>query len=156
MSEQRFWDGGKSIRLSIAVTCVALLGAVGIAPVLIPLLRIIRFPGASSGDAIVFLTAGPLYVCLGWGIATLIVLLRLLNDIRKSEVFTLANVHRLRLISYFGFAIMATCIVGAIIAALPIFIFLALVAGFLALIMRVVKNVIDSARLLKEDADFTI
>ncbi|MCL2785471.1 MAG: DUF2975 domain-containing protein [Propionibacteriaceae bacterium] len=157
MVKHRFWDSRKSILLSIIVTWTALVLAVAMIPALIPLLRSIRFPGANGTDRFVLLTAYPLFICLGCGIATLIILLGLLSDIRKGEIFTLNNVRRLRLISYFGFAIMVACIIGAFIAIpFPLFIFLAMVAGFLALLMRVVKNVIDSARLLKEDADFTI
>jgi len=86
-----------------------------------------------------------------------VVLLRLLHSIQKGEVFTADNVRRLRLISYSGFAIALSCIVGAIITPTHLsFIILAAIASFLGLLMRVIKNVIDAARLLKEDADFTI
>ena len=131
--------------------------SVACVPFLIPILKLVRVPGTIFDDEFVIRAAGPLYACLGFGIAALIVLLRLLGDIRREKVFTVSNVNRLRLISYCGFAIMVSCIVGAVIASpRPVFVFLALVAGFLGLIMRVVKNVIDAARLLKEDADFTI
>jgi len=134
-----------------------LAASVACVPFLIPILKLVRVPGTIFDDEFVIRAAGPLYACLGFGIAALIVLLRLLGDIRREKVFTVSNVNRLRLISYCGFAIMVSCIVGAVIASpRPVFVFLALVAGFLGLIMRVVKNVIDAARLLKEDADFTI
>ena len=157
MSEHRVWDSRKSTTLTIVVAWVALAGAIACAPFLVPLLKMVRVPGTIFDDSFVVRAAGPLYACLAFGIAALVVLLRLLGDIRKEQVFTVANVRRLRLISYCGFAIMVSCGVGAVVASpRPIFIFLALVAGFLGLIMRVVKNVVDAARLLKEDADFTI
>jgi len=157
MPEQRFWDATKSATLSIVVTWVSLVLSVLAIPFLIPVLKMVRVPGTALDDTFVVRAAGPLYACLAFGIAAVVILLRLLLDIRRSEVFTAANVRRLRLISYCGFGIMLACLVGAVLTApRPIFVFLALVAGFLSLLMRVIKNVIDAARLLKEDADYTI
>jgi len=157
MSEHRFWDSTKSATLSIIVTWAGLVLAVLCIPLLVPILKMVRVPGTALDETFVLRAMGPLYVCLAFGIAALIILLRLLLDIRRSDVFTAANVRRLRLISYCGFGIMLACLVGAVVTVpRPIFIFLALVAGFLGLLMRVIKNVIDAARLLKEDADYTI
>ena len=136
------------IGLVLGVVCI---------PMLIPLLKMVRVDGTIFDNTFVKNAAAPLYGCLAFGIAALVILLRLLGDILRGEVFTLTNVRRLRLISYCGFAIMVSCGAGAVLAApRPFFIFLGLVAGFLGLLMRVIKNVIDAARLLKEDADFTI
>ena len=157
MNEHRFWNTYRSVTLSMVVAWVGLVMAVGCVPMLFPILKMIRVPGTIFDDSFVLRAVGPLYACLGCGIFALIVLLRLLGDIRRGEVFTSANVRRLRLISYCGFAIMLACVTGALIGVpRPFFIFLAMVAGFLGLLMRVIKNVIDAARLLKEDADFTI
>ncbi|MCL2783802.1 MAG: DUF2975 domain-containing protein [Propionibacteriaceae bacterium] len=157
MSERHFWDATKSVTLSIVVTWVGLALAVACLPMLVPILKSIRVAGTVFDSSFVAHAVGPLYACLAIGIAALIILLRLLGDIRRGDVFTAANVRRLRLISYCGFAIMVACAVGGAIAVpRPIFILLGLIAGFLGLLMRVIKNVIDAARLLKEDADFTI
>jgi len=157
MSEHQTWDSKKSTTLTMVVAWIALASSVVCIPFLIPILKLVRVPGTIFNDEFVVHAAGPLYACLAFGIAALVILLRLLGDIRNEQVFTSRNVTSLRLISYCGFAIMLSCVVGAIIASpRPVFIFLALVAGFLGLIMRVIKNVIDAARLLKEDADFTI
>ena len=157
MSDHQHWDVTTSATLSLVVSWIALILGVACVPLLIPILRAVRIPGTIFDDRFVARAAGPLYLCLAFGIAALVVLIRLLSDIRRREVFTLVNVRRLRLISYCGFAIMAACAVGAIVASpRPIFVFLALVAGFLGLIMRIVKNVIDAARELKEDSDYTI
>ena len=151
------WDAKKSTSLSIGVAGLALVMALACLPLLIPLLKQVRVPGTVFDDAFVGRAAGPLYACLLFGIVALVILLRLLIEIRRGEVFTVGNVRRLRLISYCGFAIMLACLLGAIVAApRPVFFFLATIAGFLGLLMRVIKNVIDAARLLKEDADYTI
>ncbi len=157
MEEQRFWDARKSTTLTIVVAWIGLVGAVAAIPALVPVLKMIRVEGTIFDDAFVQRATFPLYGCLFAGIAAMIILLRLLGDIRRGEVFTSDNVRRLRIISYCGFVIMAVCLVGAIITQpRPFFILLGLIAGFLGLVMRVVKNVIDAARLLKEDADYTI
>jgi len=172
MPERHFWNARKSTTLSIVVTCLALALAVTCIPFLLPLIRLttpsspgpgptdysrsVEYPG-SYGPVDPVSLAIPLYACLLWGIVALIILLTLLRDIRRDEVFTLNNVRRLRLISYCGFLIMATCIVAVFTAPMPVlFAIIAALAGFLGLLMRVIKNVIDAARLLKEDADYTI
>ena len=157
MTKKPLWDARKSTTLSIAMAWVALAGGVASLGFVVPLLRAIRFASTVFDDAFVARAAGPAFACLIFGIVADIVLLRLLSDIRRGEVFTLANVRRLRVISYCGFAIALACAIGAVITMpRPAFIALGLVAGFLGLLMRVIKNVIDAARLLKEDADYTI
>jgi len=157
MTDQRFWNIRRSTTLTLVVTWVGLVLGIACIPALIPILRVTEISDALPDTDSVVRYASPLYVCLGFGIVALVILLRLLGDIRRSEVFTLANVRRLRLISYCGFAIAGAGIVGAFVAIpRPFFVFLAIIAGFLGLLMRVIKNVIDAARLLKEDADFTI
>jgi len=156
MTEQPFWSARRSTTLSIVVAWVALVLGVAAIPLLVPLLTMADV-GAIFGHSFVARAAAPLYICLACGIIAVIIVLRLLGDIRRGEVFTVANVRRLRLISYCGFVIFLACVVGAIVTR-PwlIFIALGLVAAFLGLLMRVIKNVVDAARLLKEDADFTI
>ncbi len=157
MEEQPFWDARKSVTLTMVVAWVGLAGAVAAIPALLPALNLLKVAGTIFDDEFVAHAAVPLYGCLAVGIVAMVILLRLLGDIRRGEVFTAANVRRLRLISYCGFAIMAVCVAGAFhTQPWPFFAILGLIAGFLALVMRVVKNVIDAARLLKEDADYTI
>jgi hypothetical protein len=142
------------VTLSIVVAWIALVGAVACLPLVIPLLDAIT--GGVDQDGI-RAAIGPSYACLVFGITAVVILLLVLYDIRRGKVFTVATVTRLRLISYCGFAILLACVAGAIVAqGRAIFILLAVVAGFLGLLMRVIKNVIDAARLLQEDSDSTI
>jgi len=152
-----FWDARKSATLSLVVTWIGLVFAVAAVPFLAPVLRSGLFTSTGVIGAALTHSLGPIYACLAFGIAALIILIRLLGSIRRGDVFTVTNVQSLRLISYCGFAIMLACVVGAVIAPMHTFFALvALVAGFLGLLMRVIKNVIEAARLLKEDADYTI
>ena len=79
---------------------------------------------------------------------------RLLGNLRKAQVFVPENVALLRHVSW-------CCAAGALVALggslfyLP-FLFVALAAGFMALIVRVVKNVFQQATEMKSELDLTI
>ena len=94
-------------------------------------------------------SAGP-----GWKTRPLWLLWRLLDNIRAGRVFIPQNVQLLRRISW-------GCIAGALICLASglyyvLFFVIAACAAFMALIVRVVKNVFQQAVLLQEDADYTI
>lgn len=81
-------------------------------------------------------------------------LFTLLRRIGKGEVFISKNVESLRFISWF-------CFIGAIISFVSVlyylpWIFVAVAAAFVGLIVRIVKNVFAKAVSLQDDADFTI
>ena len=153
----RKWNTQKSTNLSIACTWVAMVLAVG-AAVALPFLPRLGHVGSLPVPGIIIRRELPtMYLCIASGLFALILLLQVLYSIRDGAVFTTGNVGRLRLISYCGFAIAVAALVtgliyGDFLGWGPI----GLVAGFLGLIMRVVKNVIDAARVLKEDSDYTI
>jgi len=153
----KHWDAAKSTRASIVCTWIAIAGAVAVA-VILPFLPSVTQSGPVRVDSDWIRSAlPPIYLCLAAGLIALVLLLRLLYGISHDQVFTLDNVKRLRLISYCGFAIALICLLaGILIHALIAWTLIALVAAFLGLIMRVIKNVIDAARLLKEDSDYTI
>ena len=79
---------------------------------------------------------------------------RLLNNIRRGEVFVSANVRCMRLVSW--------CCAGAALVSLfsaayylP-FAFVAVAAGFMCLIVRIVKNAFHQAIAMKDELDFTV
>lgn len=78
----------------------------------------------------------------------------LLFEIRKEQVFTAANVARLRVLSWCCLAAGAICL--ASVLYYPPFLALAAAGAFMALILRVVKNVFEQAVALKAENDFTI
>ncbi len=165
MKREIWWTARKSTTLSIVVTWVALVAAVACLPLLASIVWRVEifslFVGAALGDEPssnkLWLLVVALYVCLAAGIVALILLLRLLIDIRGEKVFTSRNVSRLKSISYCGFVIAVVSVV--IVAIQPyklVFGLMAAAAAFLGLLMRVIKNVIDTARELKEESDYTI
>lgn len=84
----------------------------------------------------------------------LISLYTVLRRIGKGEVFISKNVESLRFISWY-------CFIGAVISFVSVlyylpWIFVAVAAAFVGLIVRIVKNVFARAVSLQDDADFTI
>lgn len=87
-------------------------------------------------------------------VAALVCLYRLLVNISNEEIFVKSNVRFLRWISW-------ACYLAALISLLSAcyylpFLMLAAGAGFMGLILRVVKNVFAEAVYIKEENDFTI
>ncbi|MBQ8647308.1 MAG: DUF2975 domain-containing protein [Oscillospiraceae bacterium] len=79
---------------------------------------------------------------------------QLLKNIAAGQVFTPENVRALRIISWCFVTAGALCFVSAF-HYLPWGIFAA-ACGFMALLMRVVKNCFEQAVLMKDELDFTV
>ena len=94
------------------------------------------------------------YVCLAVGAVILYLLDRLLHNIQKEDIFISRNVEYLRGISWACFALCIPCLVITIFCRT--FFFILLAAGFMGLILRVVKNVIEEAVVIKEENDYTV
>lgn len=78
----------------------------------------------------------------------------LLRSIKRGEVFSAANVRRMRGMSWCCMGAAAICLASALYY-LP-FLFIALAAGFTGLIVRVVKNVFQQAIAMKDELDLTV
>ena len=79
---------------------------------------------------------------------------RLLDNIRRGEVFVDANVRHMRVISWCCAWAAGICLASAGYY-LP-FGFVAIAAGFMALIVRIVKNAFQQAIAMKDELDLTI
>ena len=94
------------------------------------------------------------YSCAAVGIFILLVLDKLVNNIRKGNVFTDENVKFLRILSY------ACLVISVITLIFAAFRFLACIITFsslfFALILRVIKNCFEEAVRLREENDYTI
>ena len=148
------WNNGRSIVLSkICVILFALiLLAVGI------FAYKIIIPIAYKPFDTIFGTVSPFLLTAYTGLipafSLLALLYTLLHRIGKGQVFVPQNVKSLRLISW-------CCFFGAFLSLASTFyyfmwIFVAVAAAFMGLIVRIVKNVFAKAVELQEDADFTI
>jgi hypothetical protein len=81
-------------------------------------------------------------------------LFKLLRRIEAGQVFTDENVELLRRISW-------SCFAGAVVALISVFyytpwVFVAIAAAFMGLIVRVVRNVVAQAVELKNEADYIV
>lgn len=147
------WSRDNSIVLSkvfiLAFAGMAILSAVWLPAALD---GIVRRRGWDMEERVYFLTSFyslmvPAAIALGY-------LYRLLVNIGRDEVFVDANVRCLRRISWACHLAAAICLVS-VFYYLP-FVMLAAAAGFMGLILRVVKNVFAEAVSIKQEHDFTI
>lgn len=95
-----------------------------------------------------------LYAALVPGFVAVVALLRLLQSVRRDEVFTDGAVGNLRLLSYCCFA--EAVLFLALAWFFEFSVCVAFGALFMGVILRVVKNVIERAVALKTENDFTI
>ena len=149
------WSSKNSIRLSRL--CVVLFGAAAVsilasAPWLIrDFVQFSRVPLENQAGNLMLAT---LYI---GGVPALYILWqlwRLLENIQSGRVFIPRNVQLLRRISWGCAAGAAICLVSGFYY-LPFFV-VAACGAFMALIVRVVKNVFKQAVQMQDDADYTI
>ncbi len=95
------------------------------------------------------------YLCSAAGWAALWNLWRLLKNIRNSQVFVTENVALMRAVSWCCFAVGIICAAGTVIVY-PLLLLVALAAGFMGLIVRIVKNAFEQAISMKDELDFTV
>lgn len=95
-----------------------------------------------------------LYLCLALAIFLLYCLDRLLTNIQKDLVFMDENTTYLRNISWLCMGVGVITLCASI--GYPPFLLVSFAFAFIALIVRVVKNVIAQAIVLKEESDYTI
>ena len=148
------WDHQKSIKLSKfgVVLFVALIfaGAVS-APWVVKYVVSISSANLAGKELFFYLT---LYGGCIPALVMLYDLYKLLQRIDQGDIFIPENVTRLRRISW-------CCLLGGALCLISMAYYLpfgvvAFAAAFVGMIVRVVKNVMAEAVVLKEEADFTI
>ena len=142
-----------SITLSLICCGIGFLGLIGLAvflPVGLPKGNGGPYDGQFIGQMLPmsYLMLVPVTVANGF-------LMKLLLLVKKHLVFTDKAVSCLRTISWCCFLEAGLCVLSAILY-FRIHLALFFVAGFLGLVLRVVKNVIEEAVALKAENDFTI
>ncbi len=151
------WTSNKSINLSLAL-CVILILAIILAGILAPV-YLDEFFGFFDDDmtenstkSIAFLSC--FYPSAIIGIVALFSLMKMLKRIKREDPFCRSNVNSLRIISLCFFIVALITFIGCFFY--KTFIFVSASTGFLGLILRVVKNVIQTAVELREESDLTI
>lgn len=161
--ETTFWTKAKSVTLSLVCTRI-LIGVIIVVAIILPYITagewygtyekagILEMDMSSEQRAALLICA---YISFVWAMIALIMLGRLLGNIRKEQIFIPANVKCLRIISWCCFAIAIVMLCGWPYIS-TVLVFIAAAAAFFGLLMRVVKNVIDAACAIKNENDFTI
>ena len=147
------WTKDKSITLSRA--CVVIF-AVLLAAMDVGCFWVVKWFGSlhhMTGQTEIGLMV-TVYLCSVFGWLLLWRLWALLDNLRKSQVFTAENVTHLRQVSWYCVWVALICLVSSICYA-P-FLFVSVAAGFMALIVRIVKNVFQQAISMKSELDLTI
>jgi len=154
LEDDSMWNGKKSISLS--KLCVLIFMAMLIVTTLSAPWLVQRFLVFSRADLIgteVFFLS-TIYSGSAPAAVLLFCLYRLLHRIEIEQVFITVNVECLRRVSW-------SCFAGAIICFVSVsyyfpWIFVAVAAAFMGLIVRVVKNIVAQAVELKNESDFTV
>jgi len=145
----------KSVQLSLICTKIVILLII-VCAVIMPktIDRYIHYAMIPMEISNLYPLMAILYLCAIPAMAALICLHKLLGNIKKEEVFIMANVKLLRVISWCCFA---TALL--LVFAVKYYLLLGLVGitfAFLGLVLRVVKNVIEEAVHIKAENELTI
>ncbi len=151
------WDDHKSITLTRYVVALAILGSAVMTvcgPWLVRWLMTTHHLN-QEGPAVevVLLVLG--YLCAALAFWMLYNLYRFLGRLEQGEVFVPQTVLALRRISWCCTWAAVLCLPVGIWIYLP-FAFLAVAAGFMALLVRVLKNAFAQAVRMKDELDYTI
>jgi hypothetical protein len=146
------WTAKKSLTLTRILTLVTLVLA-GAALFCIPVMTE-WYDAVSGHEPIRMMLTVCLYLSAFLGIAALLGLLKMLDNIAQQQVFVEQNAFCLRLIAWCCFAVTAIWIVLAL--RRPLALFVAFIAAFAGLVVRVVKNLLEMGTTLREENDYTI
>ncbi|MDO4608646.1 MAG: DUF2975 domain-containing protein [Clostridia bacterium] len=154
------WNSKKSVNLSIVVCFifVAILTAgLFLGPWAVELwFRVYRGWSADSAtmSRMITLFKACYYPSAVFAYITLYSLINLLFNIKKQEIFILANVKYLRRISWCCFAVAFITLIGGVFY-IP-FAAIAVAAAFVGLMLRIVKNVMQNAVEINDENQLTI
>lgn len=156
-SRHSFWDDRKSIALTRAITAVIFFVCIAVAvmgPAIVDWL-IVRGRIRIQGPAVrwVMLVLG--YLLAALALWMLYNLFRFLTRLENGQVFVPQTVAALRRISGCCAAAAVICIPSGAVLYFP-FACMGIAAGFMALIVQVVKHAFEQALRMKNELDFTI
>lgn len=154
------WNRKSSVNLSLVV-CYILCGVLTTGMFLGPWavkMWLCIYRGFAEDSAVLLyqqkLFACCFYPCSVFAYVTLYSLIRLLLNIKKDVIFITPNVRYLRRISWCCIAVAVLTLIAGVFY-IP-YSFVAVAAGFVGLMLRVVKNVMENAVQLKEENELTI
>ena len=154
------WNRKRSVTLSLAVcfvVCAVLTVGLFLGPWAVKMWFQIYRGWSENGEAMermLVLFKVCFYPCACLGFVTLYSLIRLLLNIKKDDIFITPNVKYLRRISWCCIVVSLVTLAAGILY-IP-YLFVSVAAGFMGLMLRVVKNVMENAVQLKEENELTI
>lgn len=117
------------------------------------LLGLNRYPmGTNLPFAVLFLVS--LYAASVPAYIALYKMMRLLKNIDKEEIFVLQNVQILNVLAKCCMAVAIICLVSSLYYV--VYLFVAVAAAFMMLLLKVIKNVFQRACTMQSELDFTI
>lgn len=150
----------KSIALSrvlifVFAAAIAALDLLCVFPLFFPDSRVLGFLRqiVSRRDFVCFAVC--VFLCNVPGFLLIARMNRLLRNLQDGSVFTPENVGLLHDVSRCCIAAALICI-GGVLAGLPTLLVVTLAAGFVGLIVRIVRNVFEQAILMKDELDLTV
>ncbi len=148
------WTSKKSTELSLIVCAVMALFILAFSCVAPWLFKRYFFEYRNFGTGIYITVLLCYYPSALLGECALFTLVKMLFAIRRGDPFCRENVRRLRLISAFCFCVAIITFAGGFMY-IPFF-YICAATGFVGLILRVVKNVMQSAVEMREESDLTV
>ena len=154
------WNRKNSVNLSLVVCFVVtafLIAGLFVGPWAVKMWFHIYRGWSENGEAMermLKLFRVCFYPCACLGLVTLYSLIRLLLNIKREDIFIIANVRCLRRISWCCITVSVITLVAGVMY-LP-YMFVCVAAGFVGLMLRVVKNVMENAVQLKEEHELTL
>ena len=164
------WDSKKSLTLSVICTRVVIVLVAIFAPLvtLQIFMPIFVFTDGDIEKLFYILLLILFYICCALAFVALFSLNHLLTNIKAEIIFEEINVSVLRRISWCCFIVAILLLIGSLVSGkilmmlseimmLSYILFgISVMAGFMGLILRVVKNVFQAAVELKAENDYTI
>ncbi|MCL1982270.1 MAG: DUF2975 domain-containing protein [Clostridiales bacterium] len=149
------WNPKKSVQLSLICTKIVILMVVACAAALPSLIdRYAEYALVPVETSSLHMFMAILYLCCVPAMAALACLHMLLGNIKNEKVFITRNVKLLRIISWCCFA--ASLVLTFAVRYYLVFGMMSVAIAFVGLILRVVKNVIEQAVVIKAENDYTI
>ncbi len=154
------WNRKRSVTLSIVVcfTFIAILTfGLFFGPWAVKVWFVVYRGWNESGEAMsnmLLLFKLCFYPCAVFAYVTLYSLIRLLFNIKNEDIFITPNVKYLRAISWCCFVVALITLIGGVFY-LP-FLCIAVAAGFVGLMLRIVKNIMQNAVEINEENELTI
>ena len=154
------WNPKKSVKLSIfvcAFLCVLLLVLILFGPQLFEFYMTAYRGFSKNGEAIKNLKTvfcGAFYPSAAFASVILYSLIKLLINIKNENIFIPKNAGYLKRVSWCCFVIAAITFVGGLFY-MP-FLFVSAAGGFVGMLLRVLKNIMQTATEIREENDLTI